>query len=54
MSIETKENFTEKNQIKEIIEEEEENKEKKELTNDEALDIQINYLKTSTKNILDI
>ena len=52
MSIETKENFTEKNQIKEIIEEEEENKEKKELTNDEALDIQINYLKTSTKNIL--
>ena len=50
MSIETKEN-----KINEISKEEENKNDiegKKELTNDEALDIQINYLKTSTKNIL--
>ena len=50
MSTETKEN-----KINEISKEEENKNDiegKKELTNDEALDIQINYLKTSTKNIL--
>ena len=54
MSSEIENNLDKKIPTKNITEEEEKNKNEinKELTNDEALDIQIKYLKSSTKNIL--
>ena len=54
MSSEIENNLDKNIPTKNITEEEEKNKNEinKELTNDEALDIQIKYLKSSTKNIL--
>ena len=54
MSSEIENNLDKNIPTKNITEEEEKNKNdiNKELTNDEALDIQIKYLKSSTKNIL--